>query len=324
MKKPIIFIIFFTLFSFISFSEGATGFLTIRNLSRDNRNFVNFKQIITYNEQTWNIIKKNYKDSELQKLKTLSVAKYKTHSGDTIFSIAEKFNLVSDTIISFNSLANDLSISTGDTLLIPNMNGVVIFPSNTTSTERIARIYNIPESLLLYVNNIRSGNILAREEVFIPFARMSDEEKAYFISRPFIYPLDGGRFTSNYGKRFHPILHRWAFHGGVDIGTPYGSSVYASSDGKVIHVGPGNGYGNLIVIQHKYGYTSWYGHLSKYLVKVGDTVKQRELIAYSGNSGISTGPHLHFEIRRFNLRKNPMQVLSFNHQSSVFDTNSLN
>lgn len=319
MKK--IFVLFFIIFTgthSLSLTKNRDLF-TIHNLNESDKNFVSFKRIINNNQNQWQKIKNNYQISKLPNLKTLSIAKYVIQNNDNIFSIAEKLNLVVDTLISFNSLASDLSVHSGDTILIPSMDGVVIFPSSETTTTRIARIYNVQESLLLYVNSIFSSSILAGEEIFIPFARLSDEEKAYFMNEPFIYPLDGGHFTSSYGKRFHPILHRWAFHGGVDIGTPIHSRVYAAAEGKVIHVAFSGGYGNLIVIQHKYGYTTWYGHLSKSLVSVGQNVSQRDLIAYSGNTGQSTGPHLHFEIRRFNLRENPMKALTFDHHAIVFD-----
>jgi murein DD-endopeptidase MepM/ murein hydrolase activator NlpD len=275
----------------------------IRDLSGSDEVFEKFKSDIHENWQKWRGLKKNFKINRLQDLKRLSIAIYEVQKEDTVFSIAEKLGMVSDTLISFNSLASNLSLKEKEEVLVPNI-------------KEIADIYNIPSSMLMYINNIQRNFVYPREEIFIPFARMSDEEKNYFLAKPFIYPLKKGRFSSNYGMRVHPISRKWKFHGGLDIATPIGSKVYAAAEGTVKYAGWGKGYGRLVVLKHKYGYTSWYGHLSKALVKKGQKVSQGDLIAISGNTGRSTGPHLHFEIRRFNHRKNPMEVLDFQHDGA--------
>lgn len=102
--------------------------------------------------------------------------------------------------------------------------------------------------------------------------------------------------TSPYGYRIHPIFNTKIFHSGMDLGVPTGTKVYALTDGLVIYSSNMSGYGNVVMIDHG-KYTSLYAHNSSLVVSVGQTVKGGQLISYSGNTGNSTGPHLHFEIR---------------------------
>ena len=113
--------------------------------------------------------------------------------------------------------------------------------------------------------------------------------------------------TSAFGMRRHPILKKNKMHTGIDIGASKGVSIVAANSGTVIVAGnSGNGYGNMVVIDHGGGITTLYAHASKLLVKVGDEVKSGEVIAKVGSTGLSTGPHLHFEVRVNGAVKNPL------------------
>lgn len=101
------------------------------------------------------------------------------------------------------------------------------------------------------------------------------------------------------------------FHKGMDIATPYGSDVVAAADGKVIYSGAKGGYGNCIIVLHSSGLATLYGHLSQLLVKVNDPVTSGQIIAKSGNSGRSTGPHLHYEVHRNQTPVNPKLFVTF-------------
>lgn len=113
---------------------------------------------------------------------------------------------------------------------------------------------------------------------------------------PFVLPMSG-RFTSGFGYRRCPFTHRRRFHEGIDIANNVGTSIYAPADGVVSFTGWKGGYGRLLKIRHGSGYETLYGHLSKILARKGERVKRGDLIALSGHSGRSTGPHLHYEIR---------------------------
>lgn len=121
------------------------------------------------------------------------------------------------------------------------------------------------------------------------------------------------RITSPYGMRAHPILGQRRKHTGIDISAPKGKPVVASKAGTVYSAGWGGSYGNLIVIQHDDGHATAYAHLSKVAVKKGDRVNQKQTIGYIGSTGRSTGPHLHFEIRksvRYGTDVNPLPFLN--------------
>jgi Membrane-bound metallopeptidase len=116
-----------------------------------------------------------------------------------------------------------------------------------------------------------------------------------------LFSVTGGAYpiTSTFGMRFHPVLNYSRLHAGMDIGVPMGTPVYALKDGTVIAAQSMSGYGNVVMINHG-DITSVYAHNSSLAVSVGQTVKGGQLISHSGNSGVSSGPHLHFEIRNSN------------------------
>ena len=114
-----------------------------------------------------------------------------------------------------------------------------------------------------------------------------------------------GRVSSSFGMRMHPILGYYRMHKGIDIACPYGSPVYAVVDGTVNWAGYKGGYGNFIGIQGPGGVGTGYGHLSRVQVRSGTRVTRGQLVGYSGNSGLSTGPHLHFEVYRSGATVNP-------------------
>ena len=126
----------------------------------------------------------------------------------------------------------------------------------------------------------------------------------------YIKPISGGRFSSGFGRRNRPTKGASSFHKGVDWATPVGTAVSASAAGTVTRAGWGSGYGYCVYIKHNDGRETRYGHLSKILVKAGQTVEQGEKIALSGNTGVSTGPHLHFEILVGGSQVNPLDYLN--------------
>ena len=118
-------------------------------------------------------------------------------------------------------------------------------------------------------------------------------------------PVPNGRLTSPFGSRFHPILHYVRMHTGLDIGAPFGSQIVAASGGQVILAGWSGGYGRSVRIDHGGGIGTVYGHMSGLTVTQGQRVAPGQLIGYVGSTGLSTGPHLHFEVRRGGVPVNP-------------------
>ncbi|UXX39660.1 MULTISPECIES: M23 family metallopeptidase [Wolbachia] len=118
-------------------------------------------------------------------------------------------------------------------------------------------------------------------------------------SEIFVSPLNGDfRISSNFGNRKHPIHGKIAFHKGVDYAAKLGSPIYAAAEGVVEYIGKNGGYGNYIKIKHKNEYSTCYAHISKFSsdIKLGSKVKQGQIIAYVGSTGVATGPHLHYEV----------------------------
>ena len=129
-------------------------------------------------------------------------------------------------------------------------------------------------------------------------------------SIPAIQPVankDLKRMASGYGYRIHPIYKTRKMHYGMDFSAKTGTEIYSTGDGVVLKVKRSKrGYGNYVKINHGFGYETLYAHMSKYIVKKGQKVKRGEVIGFVGNSGISTAPHLHYEVRKDNKKINPV------------------
>lgn len=187
----------------------------------------------------------------------------------------------------------------GDTIYVENPN--VYSGTNTVIREAEA---GVREAVVLveYTNGNESKRTILKESITKEAVPMI-VEKGTKEMPTYIKPISGGTLTSKFGKRWGTI------HYGVDWGCPLGTYVKASCDGKVITAGWQNGYGYTVVLSHSDGSTTRYAHLSKIAVSIGDKVKQGELIAYSGNTGNSTGPHLHFEIMINGTKVDPLEYL---------------
>ncbi|HXO04670.1 MAG TPA: M23 family metallopeptidase [Candidatus Sulfotelmatobacter sp.] len=126
---------------------------------------------------------------------------------------------------------------------------------------------------------------------------------------PTLWPVKG-EITGHFGERLDPFSGEGAFHAGMDIASHYGDQVRATADGVISVVDQRAGYGRLVVIDHGFGVTTWYGHLSGFNTQTGMHVKRGDVIGYEGASGRSTGPHLHYEVRIYNTPVNPWRYLS--------------
>src|ERR1700719_3937938 len=125
---------------------------------------------------------------------------------------------------------------------------------------------------------------------------------------PSIWPVMG-HITDGFGERLDPFSGEGAFHRGVDVASDYGAPVHATADGVVNIAGNHAGYGRLVVIDHGFGITTWYAHLSAFSAVTGARVKRGEVVGYTGISGRSTGPHVHYEVRMNNAPINPWRYM---------------
>jgi murein DD-endopeptidase MepM/ murein hydrolase activator NlpD len=134
------------------------------------------------------------------------------------------------------------------------------------------------------------------------------DQKSMLASVPSVWPTRGW-VTSDFGSRLDPYTSERVMHAGLDIAGPHGKEVVAPSDGTVVFAGLEGGYGNVLVIDHGYGIKTRYGHLASIKVKAGERVKRGDIIAALGNTGRSTGPHLHYEVRVNGIAQNPRKFI---------------
>lgn len=237
------------------------------------------------------------------------VSLYVVRSGDTVAQVAEMFGVTVNTILWANDLPRGAALRAGQHLIILPIDGIQHTVKSGDTLRAIAKKYSGDLSEILEFNNISADQVLlVGDIIIIPDGKeavaspsSSSNSKAKTIAK---YPSYDGYYA-------HPVPsgHKTqGVHGynGVDYGAPVGASVYASADGTVIvskftkgYCGRtcGGGYGNYVVIEHPNGTQTLYGHLSDVYVSRGARVDKGQLIAEVGNTGKSTGPHLHFEVR---------------------------
>ena len=199
--------------------------------------------------------------------------------------------------------------------------GDIDFGRDIRKGDRFSVIY---ESISHLGKVVRTGRILAAEFVNdghtyrVVWFEGSDGKSGYYtadgknIRKTFLRsPLEFSRVTSGFGSRFHPVLKERRAHRGVDFGAPIGTRVRATGDGIVEVAGRQGGYGNLVILRHQSQYQTVYGHLNGFAASVrkGTRVSQGDVIGYVGTTGISTGPHLHYEFRVNGVHRNPLAMV---------------
>ena len=177
-----------------------------------------------------------------------------------------------------------------------------------TDFEYLRKENQFDEITELIGQNVKIKNLLSG---------LSRSSKALIVSSiPSGYPVNLNRVTSSFGYRMHPIYKKRKFHHGIDFGGKSGTPIVATADGIVAFSGYDSGYGNFVRISHNFGFKTAYGHMLKKLkVKKGDFIKKGDVIGYLGNSGVSTGPHLHYEIKYLNSSLDPKNFLTFNEKN---------
>ena len=239
----------------------------------------------------------------------LQVREYRLAAGDTLSGIAASNGLRIDTLASFNRITDARRIRVGDLFQIPNRDGLLHSVGRGESLSSIASRYGTTVNALLDANDLSSATITVGQSIFVPEARLSRSELQRVLGQLFIYPASG-RLTSGYGMRYDPFTGIRRFHNGMDLAAAAGTPVRAAMAGRVVHVEnqPGN-YGRFVIIRHDGGYQTLYAHLDSYSVRTGQQVNQGQQIGQMGNSGRSTGPHLHFSVIKNGSFVDPMRYL---------------
>lgn len=239
----------------------------------------------------------------------VSLTTYIIQRGDTLSGIAGKHGLTVRTLIGYNSITDVYTLIPGTELQIPDTDGIPYRVQRGDTLGSIAESHSIGINDLLDANDLASVEIRPGDSLFIPGGTISNYEYKKALKTLFIYPAVG-RFTSGFGYRPDPFTGVRRFHYAIDLANRTGTPVRASQDGVVVSVqNRSTGYGKSIVLRHFNGYQTLYAHLSEILVKRGEKVRQEQMIGKLGNTGRSTGPHLHFSIYKNNIPVNPLNYL---------------
>lgn len=214
---------------------------------------------------------------KIEKGKTIQY--YTVRKGDNLWRISRKFNTDIYTILESNKIKNPNIIYQGQKIKIV--------------------LNQKQENFIIQYNN----NPLHSRE---PVTKSIMQEKRKF---KFTWPLRG-RISSEFGVRKSPYSKKMEFHPGIDIVNKLGKNFAAAESGKVIFSGVRGGYGRIIIIEHRKGYKTRYGHVLISYVKTGEYVKKSQIIGRVGNTGLSTGPHLHFEVRKNNIALDPASLIN--------------
>ena len=247
----------------------------------------------------------------------LEIFTYSVQPGDTVFGIAEQFGIKPETIMWANRALelNPDMLRVGDKLTILPINGVYHEVKAGDTLEKVAKKYKAQAAdIVAYeLNDLESDDPMLQTGSFLV---VPGGEKPPIVRTVSVYhgPIPKGA-SKGIGTFVWPSSGRitqgfWNGHRAIDIGSWTGNPVVASDSGYVVYSGwDRTGYGNLVVIDHGNGFRTYYAHLSRIFVRQGDSIGQGQRIGSVGNTGNSTGPHLHFEIRQNNILRNPLGYL---------------
>jgi hypothetical protein len=252
-----------------------------------------------------------FHESEKTNAKTPELSLYSyILSGDTdVFSLAAACTLPYDTIATLNRIETAQMLSAGTTILIPSIPGIFVSSKPENDLELLVRsLWTEDQGPHYQVRAFIGGRAL--DYTFFPGATFHPSERTFFLVVGFHFPLPKGVITSSFGARVDPFFgKKITFHTGIDIGAPFGTHVMAARAGRIESTGYSDVYGNFIIIAHDATWETLYGHLSKIVVEKGQAVRSGDVIGFVGSTGMSTGPHLHFETRKRGTATNPAPLI---------------
>ncbi len=241
--------------------------------------------------------------------------------GNNFWKIAKEYKVDIDTLIGINIFWEDLRARTNQTVIVPSEPGTIEFVNNPGSIKELSDAHGVSAGDLVVQKQpllYPLYSVFFKERppiaVFIKDARPRTDNMTasladkFRLRQMFRSPL-GGRLSSFFGNRKHPVYRTTMFHNGLDIAAPYGTYIGAAREGVVITAGWNGSYGKAVIIQHDNGYKTMYGHMSQIYAKNGERVKAGKLLGRVGSTGLSTGPHLHFTLWHNGELLNPMDVL---------------
>jgi murein DD-endopeptidase MepM/ murein hydrolase activator NlpD len=233
---------------------------------------------------------------------------YRVKPGDMVGAIAESYDVSVDSIISFNNIQNTRALRPGQILKVPSMAGILCVAKAGDTAESLATSYGIAANEIIEANGLLQNELPAGKIVFLPDATLPSSQLREINGDLFHWPVRGW-VTSRYGWRSDPFTGTRSFHDGLDIGVGLGTPIGAAMEGRVVETGYSSSFGNYVLLAHHTGWMSFYGHMNSYVVKSGQWVNIGQRIGYVGNTGYSTGPHLHFSVFKNGRTMNPTVVL---------------
>ena len=248
---------------------------------------------------------------ELESISKIPFLFYENHivqSGENISTLARNFGLHQGTLISVNKITNTRLLQAGGILKIPNQDGILHTVKTGETLRSISESHRADPQAILVANELFSERIRVGTDLFIPGATLDWTSIQEINGDLFIWPIRGA-ITSHYGYRRSPFTGRREFHNGMDIRGSTGTPVRAAMAGRVSRVGYDNIFGNFVIINHHSGYRTLYGHLSVIRTRTGAYVGTGERIGDVGNTGRSTGPHLHFTVYKDGATVNPRYLM---------------
>ena len=247
-----------------------------------------------------NIVESNSKIISAGREPDIMFFRYTNTERFTFQGLAGRTCINQETLATLNQIENAQDDIKGRTLIIPVVNGLFIPIEKGINSLEILLQENYSHQTL--TKNIIYYNIEGRDYLFLRSKRFTPTERAYFVDSALRLPLDSSSFwvSSEFGKRKNPFSGEMKNHNGIDLAAPEGTPVYAIKDGAAYACIENDAeFGNYIILSHDQGkMTSVYAHLSKITVERYQYVKKGDVIGYVGQTGMATGPHLHFEIRQ--------------------------
>ena len=245
---------------------------------------------------------------EYSRPRMLTFSFYTMRSGDIIGHIAARAGLNEDTLISVNNIRNTRLMQIGQVIKIPNQDGIFYTVRPGDTLESIADAHRTTVSHIKAANELFSDALTPNARIFVPGGRMDWVNRQEVNGDLFIWPTVG-RISSPFGFRRCPFNGVRQFHGGMDIAAPRGTPIRAAMSGRVARVGYNHILGNYVILNHHSGFRTLYAHMHVVRVRAGANVATGERIGDVGSTGLSTGPHLHFEVHRNGVRVNPRTLL---------------
>jgi len=241
-----------------------------------------------------------------------AILRHTVSDGETVNGIAAELGVSASNLLVSNRLFGGGQLQPGR-VLYASREGVVHTIQRGQTLTDISLTYAVPVETLTSANGLTaSSTIFAGDRILIPGVTTTFWDDVVRLSNGvpsrFIWPLEG-EVVSTFGWRVHPVLGNRHHHDGIDLDVPEGAVVHAAAGGEVYFYGEQPGYGNVLILEHADGYFTMYGHLASAIVSPGRYVEMGQEIALSGNTGISSGPHLHFEIRNGEFPIDPLRYL---------------